>query len=54
MFKLPFLAFVLGIVISTSVTCDVCDDPNNPPTPENKVAAAGAAPQPEAVAIPRG
>jgi hypothetical protein len=43
MFKLPFLAFVVAVVVSTSVTCDICDEPNNTPTPNSKVTAVGAA-----------
>jgi hypothetical protein len=54
MFKLGFLAFVLGVVISTSVTCDVCDEDGNNGTPNSKVTAVGAAPEPAADAIPKG
>jgi hypothetical protein len=54
MFKFAFLAFVVGVVVSTSVTCDVCDDNNNTPTPNSKITAVGAAPDTAADAIPKG
>lgn len=53
MFKLPFLAFVIAIVASSSViTCDVCDDDSNPPS--SKVVAAGTAPHSTPGTIPQG
>jgi len=43
-FKLPFLSLLIAIAVSSSViTCDFCDEPDQPPA--NKL-AAGAAPLP--------
>jgi hypothetical protein len=54
MYKLGFLAFVVGVVLSTSVTCDVCDEDRGSGTPNTKITAVGAAPDAATGAIPKG
>ena len=53
MFKLAFLAFVMGIVTSTSFACGVCGEKPPTPAPKNEVVAVGAAQHPVGDAIPK-